>query len=63
MKKLSETANKIVDNGDLSQPELMKVDMQVRSGNHIVPPSWCRVAKERAGAEVNNRHHKNKSNT
>lgn len=60
MKKLSETANQIVEAGDVSNPELIKVDMQVRSGNHIVPPSWCRSAKENPGAKIERHQQKNK---
>ncbi|MGI9492477.1 MAG: hypothetical protein ACR2QF_08770 [Geminicoccaceae bacterium] len=42
MKKLSKTADQIVDAGDVSNPELIKVDIQVRSGGRIDPPPWLK---------------------
>ena len=40
MKKLSEIADQIVDDGKHDGPKLVNVDIQVRSGGGIVPPSW-----------------------
>lgn len=40
MKKLSEITDQIADSENLSSPELVKVDVQVRTGGAILPPSW-----------------------
>lgn len=40
MKKLSEITDQIADSEDLSSPELVKVDVQVRTGGVILPSSW-----------------------
>ena len=40
MTKPSEIADQIVQDGDIESPELIKVDVQVRTGGHILPPSW-----------------------
>ena len=40
MKQLSETAHQVVDAGDISNPELIKMDIQVRTGGGTLPPHW-----------------------
>lgn len=49
MKKFSEMANRIVDAGSLSNPELIKVDVQVRTGGGILPPRWFMPLVDRRG--------------
>lgn len=40
MKDMSQIVDQIVDNGDLSDPDAIKVDVQVRTGGGILPPRW-----------------------
>ena len=39
-------ADLLVDGGQHDGPELVKVDIQVRSGGTIVPPAWAKSRRE-----------------
>ena len=39
-------ADRLVDGGQHDGPELVKVDIQVRSGGTIVPPAWARPRRQ-----------------
>lgn len=52
MKTPSEIADQIVQDGDISSPELFCVDIQVRTGGIILPPSWL---NQRGRAEQSKR--------
>ena len=58
MKKLSETSNQIIESGDVSDAELIKVDIQVRTGGNIQPPPWFRSAKVDPKAQIKLSPHK-----
>ncbi|MGI9493591.1 MAG: hypothetical protein ACR2QF_14435 [Geminicoccaceae bacterium] len=49
--KKSEIADLLVDDGECGSPELVKVDIQVRSGGGIVPPPWAKSMRKLRDAE------------
>ena len=51
MKNLTQIADQLAEDQDIVGPELIKVDVQVRTGGMILPPSWLRSAPKRHTAE------------
>ena len=44
--KETEIANQLVDHGEHDGPDLVKVDVQIRTGGMILPPSWLNPARQ-----------------
>ena len=40
MKTVTQIMDQLAGDQDISEPQLIKVDVQVRTGGGIVPPSW-----------------------
>lgn len=51
--KETEIADLLVSDGQHDGPELVRVDIQVRSGGGIVPPSWAKSMRELRNARSN----------
>ena len=40
MKNLMQIADQLAEDQGVAEPKLIKVDVQVRTGGNILPPSW-----------------------
>ncbi|MGI9493592.1 MAG: hypothetical protein ACR2QF_14440 [Geminicoccaceae bacterium] len=51
MKSLTQIVDQIADDQAVATPDLVKVDVQVRTSGVILPPSWLKPATKRGTAE------------
>ena len=52
MKTVTQIMDQLAGDQDISEPELIKVDVQVRTGGIVLPPSWRSPAKQASSAEA-----------